>query len=276
MLITTERPKPWRVAGRAWRGLFFAIRRLAPLFLITYVLMAGLYVAIDRVPVLLSIPTREALKATMTAGHSLHALDLWKAIGLEVAAAALKALIVAPVAVAVHRLILLKGGRLFAPRVSLRFAAWILALQAPALILSWLILLGTQATGLAPVLTLLLLAYVMVLIQASPLFPAVAVEEPGTTLSSRLETALERTEHMFLRTAGTLILTLLPVGVVQAIAPKAFAKLAEHLPLLAPLAKAAASLIALTLVAAAVSFLYSYSAHRKGASDTRQPASSTA
>ena len=49
MLVTTERPKPWRTAGRAWRGLFAALRRMAPLFIIAYVLMAGLDIAIDRV-----------------------------------------------------------------------------------------------------------------------------------------------------------------------------------------------------------------------------------
>src|SRR3954469_12540678 len=109
MLITTERPKPWRIAGRAWRGLFAAVRRMAPLFIIAYVLMAGLDIAIERVPAMLSVPTREAFRTTLTAGRSLHAADLWKAIGLDVAAMLLRALIIAPVAVAMHRFILLEG-----------------------------------------------------------------------------------------------------------------------------------------------------------------------
>jgi hypothetical protein len=182
----------------------------------------------------------------------------------------LRALIIAPVAVAMHRFILLEGRSLLAPRASLRFAAWILALQVPALVLWWLILFASQATGLAPVLSLLLIAYVVVLIQASPLFAAVAIGEPSATLSARLETALERTDHLFLRTAGTLILALLPVILARAIAQKAFAKLAEHLPLLAPLAKAAAGLVTVILVAAVVSWLYSYAAHRKDAPDAKR------
>lgn len=274
MLVTTERPKPWRIAGRAWRGLISALLRMTPLFVIAYVLMAGLDIAIDRVPAMLSIPSREAFRATLTAGRSLHAAELWKAIGLDVASAVLRALIIAPAAVAVHRFILLEGRARFAPLVSLRFAAWILALQAPALVLWWLILFASQATGLAPVLSLLLIAYVVVLIQASPLFAAVAVGEPSITVSARLETALERTEHLWLRTAGTLILTLLPVILARAVAQKAFAKLAEHLPLLAPLAKAAAGLVSVTLVAAAVSWLYSYAAHRKDVPDAKQGAPS--
>ena len=264
MLVTTERPKLWATARRSWASLFAALRRMALLFLIGFVLLAGVNIALDRVPLLWSIPTRDAMKATLTAGRSLHSADLAKAIGLDLAGAILKALIAAPIAVAMHRFILLDETRrfYFLSRLTLRFAAWILALQAPALILWWLILFATPATGLVPVLTILLIACAMVLLQTLPLFPAVAVEEKSPDLSARLETALARSEHMFWRTLIILFLTFLPVGLAQAIAVRAFAKLTARITLLAPLAKAAASVILIALTAAVISWLFSYAAQR--------------
>jgi len=242
MLTTTNRPKFWQIAGHAWTSLFQALRQMALLFLITYILLAGLDIAIDRVPAILSIPAHDALKEAMTAGRRLEATDILKAIGLDIAAAILRAFIIAPLAVAMHRFILLGETRrfYFASRLTVRFALWFLVLQSPVLLLEWLILF---------------------LMQTLQLFPSLAVEEPSQTPSGRIETALERAEQKFWLTLLGIGLTLLPIILAQAIAVKAFAKLAEHTRLLPPLSKAAAGLVVISLVAAAVSFLYSYTAH---------------
>jgi hypothetical protein len=271
MLTTTGRPKLFQTVRRAWRSLFQAAGQMIPLFVIAYILMAALDIAAARAPAMLSIPLRDTMKQTLTDGRSLKALDLSKAIGLDIVTMILRAMILAPVAVAMHRFILLGETRrlFFVSRLSLRFAAWIMALDSLALIAWWLILFATGSTGLVPTLYLLMFALVIFLIQLLPLFPAVAVEESSPTVSARLETALERAENVFLLTIGALILTFLPVGVAQAIAVKAFAKLAEQAPLIVPLARAAMALIVTALTAAVMSFLYSYCAQRPRAAPTQ-------
>jgi hypothetical protein len=276
MLITTERPKLWQTVKRAWRSTLDAAGQMIALFIIAFVLAAALNIAATRVPEIFSIPTRDALKDALTNGRRLK--GIFPAIGLSVADLALRSLIFAPVAVAVHRFILLGETRrfYFLSAITLRFAAWIMALQSLALILSWLILFATGATGLVPLLYLLLFALVICYIQTLPLFPAVAVEESSANISARLETALERAENVFLLTVGTALVTLLPIILVRIIAARGFAKLAERLPLLAPLAQAAAGLITLALLAAVLSYIYSYTAHRPPAAQPARPAPSIA
>jgi hypothetical protein len=264
MLITTERPKLWQTATRAWASLFQALRQMAPLFLIGFALMAGLNIAIERLEPVLAIPTRDALKTMLTGGRSLPWLDVSKAMGMDFAAWILRAVIAAPLAVAVHRFILLGEVRrfYFLSRLSLKFARWVFVLEIPVIILSWLILFATGSTGLAPLLWLLMFALIVLLIQTSQLLPGVAVEETSETFSGRIETALERAENMLWRTCLIFILAFLPVALVQVIVVRAFAKLAEHAPLLVPVARAAAGFAAVTLSAALISWIYSYSAHR--------------
>lgn len=274
MLVNSERPKLWWTVGLAWRGLFAALPRMALLFIIAYGLLAGLDIAAGRVTALLSIPSHEALAAIVKNNSRLPALGLWKAIGLDLGITALRAVILAPIAVAMHRFVLLGETRhfFFISRLSIRFAAWLWALAIPVVILRWFILLGASATGLVPMLSVLLFAYVIVLIQTLPLFPSVAVEEPAKDVSARLETALERAERMFLLTVGTLVLALLPVIAARAVAARAFVKLAQKAPLIAPLAGGVATIITIALGAVVVSVLYSYSAHRAANPPSAQPA----
>jgi hypothetical protein len=55
------------------------------------------------------------------------------------------------------------------------------------------------------------------------------------------------------------------VALARALAVKATAKLVSHVPLLVPLGKGTAGFVLLVLLAAAVSWLYSYGAHKKSA-----------
>jgi hypothetical protein len=264
MLITTVRPTALGVALRAWSSLLRAARLMLPLFLVTYVLMAGLGIAIDRLSAILSIPSIDALKEIVTAGRRLPWLGVSEAIGRDVVVCIVQAVIAAPLAVAMHRFILLGETRrfTFATRLTMRFAAWIFLLQIPVMILAWLILFAGPATALVPLLTVVLIALLLFLMQTLQLFPAVAVQEPSETVSARLETALERAEGMFWLALVALVLTFLPIGVVQAVAMRVSVKLVAHAPLIVPLAKAALGIVTVALAAAAVSWLYSYGAHK--------------
>ena len=264
MLITTERPTLWQTAKSAWSSLFQALLAMAPLFLIGFALMVGLNIAIERLDPLLAIPTRDALKELLTGGRRLPWLDVSKAIGMDFAVWLLRAIIAAPMAVAVHRFILLGEVRrvYFLSRLSLRFARWVFVLQIPVIILSWLILFATGSTGLPSLLWLLMAALIVLLISTSQLLPGVAVDEPSETFSGRIETALERADNMLWRTTATFVLAFLPVILVQVTLVRAGAKLAEHAPLLVPISRAAAGFIAVTLSAALISWIYSYTAHR--------------
>ena len=264
MLITTVRPTALGVALRAWSSLLRAARLMLPLFLITYVLMAGLGIAIDRLSAILSIPSIDALKEIVTAGRRLPWLGVSEAIGKDVVICIVQAVIAAPLAVAMHRFILLGEPHrfYFISRLTIRLARWIFALQVPVLILVWLILFARGATALVPLLFVLLFALLGFLMQTLQLFPAMAVEEPSAGISSRLETALERAEGMFWLALVALVLTFLPIGVVQAVAMRVSVKLVAHAPLIVPLAKAALGIVTVALAAAAVSWLYSYGAHK--------------
>jgi len=264
MLSTTMRPTSWQIALRAWSSLLRAARLMLPLFLITYVLMAGLGIAIDRLSAILSIPSIDALKEIVTAGRRLPWLGVSEGIGRDVVVCIVQAVIAAPLAVAMHRFILLGETRrfTFATRLTMRFAAWIFLLQIPVMILAWLILFAGPATALVPLLTVVLIALLLFLMQTLQLFPAVAVQEPSETVSARLETALERAEGMFWLALVALVLTFLPIGVVQAVAMRVSVKLVAHAPLVVPLAKAALGVVTVALAAAVVSWLYSYGAHK--------------
>jgi hypothetical protein len=267
MLVTTTRPTVFGLAKRAWSSLFRAAVPMALLFIIGFALMAGLDIAIQRLTPSLAIPTRDALKEIITNNRRLPWLDVAKAVGLDVVVCILRALITAPLAVAMHRFILLDETRrfYFVSRTTLRFSVWLVLLQVPTAILWWLILFASGATGLVPLLIVLLIALLLFLMQTLQLLPAVATEERSPDTSARLETALERAEGMFWLTLAALFLTFLPVIIVQAIAMRAFTKLATHAPLIVPLARAAAGFIIVVLSASLVSWLYSYGAYKKAA-----------
>lgn len=267
MLVTTTRPNVFGIAKRAWTSLFQAAARMVLLFAITYALMVGLDVALDRLNHLLAIPSIDTLKEIIKDNRRLPWPGIFKAMALDSAAVLVRALITAPLAVAMHRFILLGEARHFfyLSRLTLRFSLWLIVLQVPLVILSWLILFAGSATGLVPMLVVLLMALALFLMQTLQLFPSVAVDERSRDVSARLETALERSEGMFWLTLVSLVLTLLPVALARALAVKATAKLVSHVPLLVPLGKGTAGFVLLVLLAAAVSWLYSYGAHKRSA-----------
>jgi len=273
MLITTTRPSVFGLAKRAWTSLFQAAVPMALLFLTGFALMAALDIAIQRLIPALHIPTRQALKEIVINDRRLVWLDVGKAVGLDIAVCMVRAVITAPLAVAIHRFILLGEPRhvYFLSRTTLHFSIWLVLLQVPTTILWWLILFASAATGLVPLLYVLLTALLLFLMQTLQLLPAVAVKEPASDTSARLETALERAEGMFWLTLSALVLTFLPLILVQAIAVRAGARLATKLPLIVPLARAGAGFLIVVLCASLVSWLFSYGAHKKNAPQQAGP-----
>ena len=267
MLITTARPNVFGIAKGAWVSLFQAFGQMTLLLVITYALMVGLDIAIDRLLHLLKVPTIVALKEITKENRRMPWPGIYTAMTLDFAACLVRAVITAPLAVAMHRFVLLGETRQFfyLSRVTLRFSLWLVGLQLPVVILSWLILFAGASTGLVPILWVLLISLALFLMQTLQLLPAVAVEEASRDVSARLETALERSDGMFWLNLVSLALTVLPVMLARGIAMKAFAKLAEKAPLLVPLGKATLGFVLVVLLAAAVSRLFSYGAHKKRA-----------
>jgi hypothetical protein len=267
MLVTTARPSVFGIALRAWSSLFQAAGAMLLLFVITYALMVGVDVAIDRLIQLWAIPTIDSLKDIIKDNRRLPWPGIFKFMALDFATILVRAAIVAPLAVAIHRFILLDEVRRFfyLSRLTLRFSLWLVVLQLPLAILAWLILFAGAATGLVPMLVILLIAFLLLLMQTLQLFPGIAVEERARDLSARLETALERSEGMFWLNLIALTLTFLPVVLARAIAARASVKLLQHVPLLAPVGRATAGLLLVALTASAASWLYSYGAHKKNA-----------
>jgi hypothetical protein len=265
MLATTTRPTVFGIVLRAWRSVFRAAGQMILLFALTYALMVGLDIALDRLNHLLAVPSVDTLKEIIKDNRRLPWPGIFKAMALDFAALLVRAIITAPLAVAIHRFILLGEVRsfLYLSRVTLRFSAWLVALQLPLVILSWLMLFAGAATGLVPMLVIILIALVLLQMQSLQLFPGVAVEERYRDVSARLETALERSEGMFWLSLVSLVLTFLPVFLARGIALRAFAKLAQKVPLLIPVGKATAGFLLVVLIAAAASWLYSYGAFKK-------------
>ena len=267
MLVTTARPNVFGIAKRAWTSLFAAAASMTLLFIIGYALMVGLDIAIDRMSHLLALPTDAVLKDMVKNGRRLPWLGVSEAFGRDIAVCFLRALIAAPLAVAMYRFILLGEVRriYFLSRLSFKFAVWVVLLQVPVMVLSWLILFAGNATALVPLLSVLGGAMLLLLMQTAQLFPAVAVEEPTRDTSARLETALERSEGMFWLTLISLVLTFLPLILVRAIIMRAGTKLAQHAPLAVPVGLATTGFVIVMLGSAVVAWLFSYGANKKSA-----------
>ena len=271
MLVTTVRPKPLGLALRAWSSLLDAVRVTLPLFLIGYLLLAGLDIAVHRLSALAAIPSTDTLKEIIKDNRRLPWLGIWQAIGLDFLTCFLRAIILAPLALAMHRYILLGEVRRFSILPKPRFALWIFLLQLPVLVLWWLIIFGRGATGLVPLLYVLLIVLSLFLMQTLQLFPGLALEERSRDLSERLETALERSEGLFWLTFIATVLAFLPVAVAQLVAVRVSPKLVAQAPLIVPIAKAGLEWIGVSLLAALASWLFSYGAHKKPASQPAPP-----
>lgn len=213
MLVTTERPTARQVTARAWQSLFSATRRMAPFFITSFLLLVAVTFLTNRLSHLLPFtPADYARHLVKPAPVPLGGMLLL--LAFTTLSTILGAIILAPVAVVMHRFILLgeaRTGIYTITGISLRFAAWA-ALFRVALQLFQMIQL--LRPGMHFLVGLIDIGYWVLVLWTLLLFPAIAVEEPSSSAGRRLDTALERTKGNFWLTLRAMILTLAPLALV--------------------------------------------------------------
>ena len=214
MLVTNGRPTAREIMERAWQSLFSAMRQMAPFFLTTFLLLTAVSFATSRLSQLLPFtPTDYARHLTKPGPVPLGGVLLF--LTFTTIATILEAIILAPVAVAMHRFILLGETRkdLYAiTTISLRFAAWAALLQVTQDLFAMTQLLRSGMNSLVGMITL---AYWVLVLWTLLLFPAIAVEEPSSSAARQLDTALERAKGNFWLIFRAMILTLGPLVLVM-------------------------------------------------------------
>lgn len=204
MIVTSERPTGRQVAGRAWRNCFSAMRRMAPLFLCCILLLTAVsfFMGGQSHP----SPAQEAwIRHPQGLPPSMNS---WKTYALLGFSLVLNSILLAPVAVAVHRFILLGEtckGLFFLNRITLRFSA--------LMALFYFIDIGVTALRLksSPIAAFFVpLIYWSFIAWTLMLFPSIAVEEQSTSFAKRLDTAIGRVKGNFWLIVRAGLLTALP------------------------------------------------------------------
>ena len=294
MLVTVERPTGLQVAGRAWRSIFSAVRQMIPLFIGSVLLLMAWNVAYQWLIGLLPWPSITVEMGSRAADPQEISAPLTQGLLVGLLYVTVRVIALAPIAVAVHRFILLNEARkapFFINRLTLRFAVWMALFEiawtligqlydvVPSLILAvpknpdimlhsffwWLI--GLANLILMPVIVL----------RTMLLFPAVAVEEQnGQAPFARLKTATSRAKGSFWMTLIATVLALLPVFVfwnAVLLAPHyAFGVRADTMtaPLIGWLystGESAVAVLMVALMAATASWLYSHAAQNSRPAD---------
>ncbi len=255
------------IALRSWRSLGAAFRVMPLLFIVTLSLGAAWCVAVVAIAALkaaMTVPKFEDFSAQTLAVYSgAHVLDLlfWAALAT-------------PLAVAVHRFILLRQPR---PRLLevRHFFLWLaglglafLAARAFCLLLSAV----SFVRGLTEF--TVTIGAVIVALQIGLIFPAIATGVPAASMEQRIDSGFRMSEGRFLLLLRTIALTLIPLIILMVVLSRISggpppAKLAAGAPpaltlpitpvrLVAAGALGAVQAAALVLVAATLSFLYAH------------------
>jgi hypothetical protein len=216
MLVTTERPTARQVTARAWQSLFSALRRMAPFFLTAFLLLVAVSFVINQLSHLLPFtPTDYARHLVKPGPVPLGGMLLL--LAFTTVSTILSAIILAPVAVAIHRFILLgetRTGLYTVTAISLRFAAWVALFRVTMQLFQMLQFLRPGSYFLV---SLINLGYWVLVLWTLLLFPAVAVEEYSDGAAKRLDIALERTKGNFWLTLRAMLLTLAPLVLVMSL-----------------------------------------------------------
>ena len=265
MLVTRERPTVFQIARRAWGSLDQALLWIAPLLIAGLALLSARDAAFAELHDKLGIATLDALEKSAKSGVSIGIAAVLPSFGLDMAVNLITALLTAPIAVAMHRFVLLEEIRRFTvlTPVTLRFAAWIFAFDTLAMIGISTATLAHNGLPLLSGLLMVVLAVglVILVIKTLVLFPAVAVEEQSDRTSNRIETALNRSNGIFWLTVWSFMLASLPLGLVQAVTIFLLRHFNEP-PIFIQLCRNAVTILTVALGAAVASYLYSYAAHR--------------
>jgi hypothetical protein len=252
-------------ALRSLRGAFFAMPLL---FLLTLMLGAGLGVAMYGV-----VPLRDALAAPKFEDFSVTVIA--RHLGAYFAGIAIWSVIVSPLAVAIHRFILLdekRPGFPYARAETRNFFYWLMALLLAVMAArAFCLLLGAVAfvRGLSEF--AVNVGALIVGLQIALIFPGIAIGVPAASVEKRLDTGFRMAEGKFLLLLRAYLLTQIPLLILRmvllriAAGPVPKAVLGEPPPLPPPPtplqltaagAAGAVSILAIALLAATLSWLY--------------------
>lgn len=263
------------VAARALRSLRGAVFSMPLLFLVTLILGAALGVAMYGV-----VPLRDALAAPKFEDFSVAVIA--RHLGAYFAGIAVWSVIAAPLAVAIHRFILLderRAGFPYARTATCNYLYWlaglllaVMAARAFCLLLAAVSFVRVLSEFAANV------GALIVGLQIALIFPGIAIGVPAASVEKRLDTGFRMAEGKFLLLLRTILLTQLPLTIARVVLTKvAVGRMPEAIPgepppilpppnpfqLVAAGMAGAVSILAIVMLAATLSWLYA--ARRKEA-----------
>ena len=264
-----ESPTAFDIARRAWTSLFQAVRQMPLLFLSCFtILIAGSY-AVQWLPGSeLTAADQEWMKHP-----SGPPPNFWRAMPSYALSGLLHGVILSPLAVAVHRFVLLgevQQKPFFLTKVTLQFALLFAFFPLIHYCLVIFMFGGPMGSTLANVIYCSAVCWTLLV------FPSLAVGEPSDNFARRLDTAIARAKGRFWLIAGSLFLTafLLFLTSMMVVAwpaftpsaeiqnnPSATIELFESWPVIA--ASDAVMIATTALAAATASWLYSYATGKR-------------
>jgi len=261
-----ERPiRAREIAKRAWRSLHAAFRAMPLLFIVTLALGAAFGVAVLGIA-----PVKSALTVLKFEDFKLATIGAY--LGAHILAVLFWSALVAPLAVAIHRFILLSETRLALPAVR-NFFFWLAGLLlAVVAARAFCLLLASVSFVRSLSEFLVTIGALIVAVQIALIFPAIAIGVPAGSVEKRLDSGFRMAEGNFWLLMRTILLTQLPLMVLRAMlervvaGPKPAALLpgqdapppspATVLQWIAGGASGAVSIAAVALLAATLSWLY--------------------
>ena len=197
------------IAKRAWRSLNAAFRALPLLFIASLVLGAAFGAAVLGIA-----PIKTALTVPKVEDFSLKTLSLY--LGAQILAVLFWSAVVAPLAVAIHRFILLNQTRL--ARAELRkFFFWLAALLLSVVAARAFCLLMASVSFVRSLSEFLVaLGALIVAVQVALIFPALAIGVPAASAEKRLDSGFRMAEGNFWLLMRTILLTQLPLMILRA------------------------------------------------------------
>ena len=265
-MISYEGPVTAReIAKRAWLSLRAAFRAMPLLFIVTLALGAAFGTAVLGIA-----PVEAALTFLKFEDFKLETLSTY--LGAYILAVLFWSALVAPLAVGIHRFILLNQTRL--ARSELRnFFFWLAGLLLAVLAARAFCLLMASVSFVRSLSEILVtIGALIVAVQISLIFPAIAIGVPSASTEQRLDSGFRMAEGNFWLLLRTLLLTQLPLTILrvvlirisagpppgalvpgQALAPP---PPVTPLRLIAAGMTGATSIVAIALLAATLSWLY--------------------
>ncbi len=265
-MIRFEGPVSAReIAKRAWRSLAAGFRTLPLLFIATLILGAAFGVAALGIP-----PVKAALTVPKFEDFKLATLSAY--LGAQIAAVLFWSGLIAPLAVGIHRLILLNQTRM-APAEVWKFFLWLAALLLSVMAArDFCLLMASVAFVRYLSEALITIGAVVLAVQIALIFPAIAIGVPAASAEKRLDSGFRMAEGNFWLLLRTLLLAQLPLIVLRIVLARIAAGPAPAAPLpgqdplppppitvvrlIASGALGATSVVAIALLAATLSWLY--------------------